>query len=335
MDRDNLWKIVYLAVIQLKNRRTMKYTLKQLLYVDVAARHGSITRASKELHISPSSISAAIDAVEQDTSRSLFERLPSKGITPTRYGLTFLGHARDLLKASNTFEKALSDQSQQISGSIRMGCFTPAAPILLPIVAKTISDNYPDIVIEFSEGDAPQIYESLLACEFDVAFAYQTTPPRPNVEFIPLFNAPPHIVLPSDHVLAKSPSLSLKDVYQDPMILLDLEITRDYMFSLFANDGLTPKIAYSSKSAEMVRSMVAAGLGYSIFNLKPLKKQQYMVGDLVRIPIANTYQSVDFGIMHRADSRVSAVDQVMIDTCLELLRKGAFNGAVLQTAQVI
>jgi len=313
----------------------MKYTLKQLHYIDVAARHGSIARASQELNISPSSISAAIDVVEQDTNRALFERLPSKGITPTRYGLTFLGHARELLKANRTFEAALSDQTRRISGSIRMGCFTPAAPILLPIVARSIADNHPDITIEFSEGDAPQLYEKLLASEFDVAFAYQSIPPQPNIEFIRLFSAPPHIVLPSNHPLAKSTSLSVNDIYQEPMILLDLSQTRDYMFKLFSNEGLTPRIGYSSKSAEMVRSMVAAGLGYSIFNLKPLKKQQYMVGDIVRIPISNAYQSVEFGIMYRADTDVSSVDQVMIDTCLDLLRRGAFDGAVLHTATKI
>jgi DNA-binding transcriptional LysR family regulator len=313
----------------------MAYTLKQLLYIDVAARHGSITRASKELNISPSSISAAIDVVEQNSNRTLFSRLPSKGITPTRFGLTFLSHARELLHANNKFEDALLDQKQKISGTIRMGCFTPAAPILLPLVARTIADNHPDVVIEFSEGDAHQIYEMLMASDIDVAFAYQSAPPHPYIDFHPLFEAPPHIVLPSEHALAKSPSLSLTDVYQEPMILLDLNQTRDYMFALFAQDDLTPRIAYSSKSAEMVRSMVAAGLGYSIFNLRPLLKQQYVVGDLVRIPIDETYNSVTFGIMVRSDARLSRVDQVMIDTCLNLVRNGAFDAATLPKAPIV
>ncbi len=307
----------------------MRYTLKQLKYIEVAARHKSISRASQELNISPSSISSAIDAIEQDTNRPLFERLPSKGISPTQFGHTFLSHARQFLKAHRNFEESIMEQSSMVGGGIRMGCFTPAAPIILPLVIQEIAQGHPDILIQFSEGDSQDIYQDLLESNIDLAFGFQLDPPAANLTFIPLFKAPPHIVLPKDHPLARESILSLKDVHELPMILLDLKLTRDYMFGLFTKEGLTPKISYSSKSSEMVRSMVAAGLGYSIFHLRPLKKQQYTVGDLVRIPTTQTYQSVAFGILHREDASLSRADRVMIETCQHLKKTGAFQKVTL------
>ncbi|WP_169544038.1 LysR family transcriptional regulator [Sneathiella aquimaris] len=307
----------------------MRYTLKQLRYIEIASRHRSITNASRELNISPSSISAAIDAIELELSRKLFRRLPSKGIIPTQFGASFLGHARQLLKAHQTFEQSVDEQTNIVNGSIRMGCFTPAAPILLPLITRALADNYPDISIHFMEGDNNANISRVTRNEIDMGLGFRSNLDE-SLSFIPLFTAPPHITLPIDHPLAKSDVLTLKDVYKEPMILLDLQQTRDYMFSLFAEDDLTPRVIYSSKSAEMVRSMVASGLGYSIFNLRPLKKQQYTVGDLVRIPLAPVYRTVEFGIVYRLDAFLSKADNVFIETCLQLRDNGAFNDAVLR-----
>lgn len=314
----------------------MRYTLKQLRYIEVAARHRSISRASQELNISPSSISSAIDVVEQDTNRPLFERLPSKGIQPTQFGHTFLSHARKFLKAHRSFEEAVQEQSQLVGGAIRMGCFAPAAPIILPLVMQELAIAHPDILIQFSEGDSIDIYRDLLESNIDLAFGFLADPPVANLSFIHLFTAFPHIVLPKDHPLAQEKVLSLSDVQDLPMILLDLKLTRDYMFGLFTKEGLTPKVSYSSKSSEMVRSMVAAGLGYSIFHLRPLKKQQYTVGDLVRIPMYPKYQNVNFGILHREDASLSQADRVMISICQQLQSQGAFGKVTLphNTAQL-
>ncbi|WP_025897072.1 LysR family transcriptional regulator [Sneathiella glossodoripedis] len=306
----------------------MRYTLKQLRYIEVAARHRSITHASKELNISPSSISAAIDSIEQELGRAIFRRLPSKGITPTQFGAAFLGHARQLLKAHLTFEDAVTQQANTVNGSIKMGCFTPAAPILLPLITRSVANNYPGISMHFEEGENQANLTKVVHNEIDLGLGFLGEP-HEGISFTPLFKAPPHVVLPHDHPLASQTVLSLKDLHTEPMVLLDLEQTRDYMFSLFAEDNLTPRVVYSSKSAEMVRSMVAAGLGYSVFNLRPLRKQQYTVGDLVRIPLTSGYRVVEFGILRRKDAALSKADQVVIETCLRLRSEGAFNDAVL------
>ncbi|MEH6497672.1 MAG: hypothetical protein V7740_18150, partial [Pseudomonas marincola] len=66
-----------------------------------------------------------------------------------------------------------------------------------------------------------------------------------------------------------------------------------------------------------------------VFNLRPLQKQQYTVGDIVRIPMTSGYQAVEYGILHRTDAYLSSVDQVVIETCIRLRESGAFNMATL------
>ncbi len=307
----------------------MRYTLKQLRYLEAAARLRSITAAANEFNISPSSIAAAIDAIEAEMSQQLFKRHPSKGITPTRYGKDFLRNVRQLLQSHSLFENTLPGIADKIEGSIRLGCFTPIAPIMLPLILKLVSYQYPTLSVEITEGDAAKVVEMLHADQIDLALTVTLNEPI-NLHFEKLLLAPPHITLSKDHPLASRKNLTLEELVEEPMILLNLKQTKSYMLSLFEARGLTPNILYSSHSSEMVRSLVAAGFGYAIFNIKPRTKQTYTMGDLVRIPLSSDHQKPDFGIIHHGKSRLTKVAQAIVDACIQLKAQGAFRDFVVE-----
>ncbi|MGH6778327.1 MAG: helix-turn-helix domain-containing protein, partial [Bradyrhizobium sp.] len=62
------------------------FTLKQLRYIEAAARTGSIANAANELNISQSAVTAAIDKFEEALGYELFLRVPAKGIKTTPSG---------------------------------------------------------------------------------------------------------------------------------------------------------------------------------------------------------------------------------------------------------
>ncbi len=306
----------------------MRYTLKQLRYLEAAARLHSITGAAGEFNISPSSIAAAIDTIEAEVGQILFNRLPSKGVNPTRFGKEFLRNVRELLQSHIRFENTLSGINEKIEGSIRMGCFTPIAPIILPLVLKIVSESHPGLSMQIIEGDAENMVELLQDEKIDIAMTYSVGIPE-QLPFQGLFHAPPHVTLSSDHPLASRPSLMLEELADEPLILLNLDRTRTYMLDLFEKRGMRPNILYSSRSSEMVRSLVAAGFGYAIFNVKPRIKQTYSMGDLVRIPLSPDHQMPEFGIIHLGKNRLTPMAQAVIDACERLKADGAFHEFVV------
>jgi len=310
----------------------MHYTLKQLRYLEASARLRSITAAASELSISPSSIAAAIDSVEDELSETLFIRHPSKGITPTRFGSNFLDNIRELLRAHVKFESSLPGIGEKIEGSIRLGCFTPVAPIVLPLILKMVSEEHPTLSVQIIEGDAAEMGELLRTDQIDLALTFNFERPF-GIDFQGMFHAPPHIALSAEHPLATRSSLTLEDVVDDPMILLNLELTRTYMLGLFEQRGLTPNILYLSRSSEMVRSLVAAGFGFAIFNVKPGRKQNYLVGELVRIPLSTRHLEPEFGLIHHGRGRLSRVAGAVVDACEYLKSEGAFGDFVVTTAE--
>lgn len=59
------------------------------------------------------------------------------------------------------------------------------------------------------------------------------------------------------------------------MILLDVQPSRTYFVNLFEELGLTPNIAFSSPSIEMVRGMVGQGFGFSLLVTRPHSECTY------------------------------------------------------------
>jgi DNA-binding transcriptional LysR family regulator len=306
----------------------MRYTLKQLRYLEATARLRSITAAAGEFSISPSSIAAAIDGIESELSQPLFNRNPSKGVVPTRFGGEFLKHVRELLQSHSRFEQALSGINENIEGSISMGCFTPIAPIILPLVLKIVSEAHPNLTIQIIEGDADNMAELLKTDKIDLALTYSLGLPD-SFYFQSLFYAPPHIALSTSHPLASRQSVELEELADEPLILLNLDRTRSYMLDLFDQCGLKPNILYLSRSSEMVRSLVAAEFGYSIFNVKPRTKQTYTMGDLVRIPLPSRHLAPEFGIIHHGMNRLTRVSQAVIEACVRLKSENIFQDFVV------
>jgi DNA-binding transcriptional LysR family regulator len=87
----------------------------------------------------------------------------------------------------------------------------------------------------------------------------------PTLHTTVLQQAPALCVLPEGHPLADAP-VALEQLADEPYIMLDIPRTRDYFLSIFGGLGLQPNIAHRASSAEMVRSLVANGFGYSLLN---------------------------------------------------------------------
>ena len=307
----------------------MRYTLKQLRYLEAAARLNSITAAAGENNISPSSIAAAIDSIEAEVGETLFIRNPSKGIALTRFGRNFLKSVRELLRSHANFENSLPGISEKIEGSIRLGCFTPVAPLILPLVLQMVSEIHPTLSVQVIDGDATQMVELVKTNQIDLALTMSLGVPV-QLYFNSLFVARPHVVLSDRHRLAKKKSIALYELVDEPLILLDLDQTRLYMMGLFERQGLSPKILYSSRSSELVRSLVAAKLGYAIYNVKPSTKQTYTIGDLVRIPLKGDHLAPEFGLLHHGNSQLSRIARAVSDACEQLKLQGAYKDFVVK-----
>lgn len=301
----------------------MNFTLKQLRYVEATGRLGSIANAASELNISQSSITAAIGALESQIGFDLFVRTPAKGISVTPAGSETLKLIRNFITQSRQFEAEVNSIGGNASGSVRISCYATAAPSFLPPILKNFNSIYPDTSIKFLEGNMETIMGFLKNGEADLAFTYEeTVEERQN--FIPLFSAPPYALLPADDPLAQRSSISLEDLAEKPMVMLDLPRTKEYFSHMFEAAGLRPNVVHSTRSTEIVRALVSGGHGFSLLNICPPDYR----GDDRRfrvVPIRDAVTVPVFGIVTLSDTRQPSIVNAFISQCLELKDTGVFE----------
>ena len=262
----------------------MTVNLKHLAYVVTAADLGSITRAGAALEVSPPAISAAIKGFEKHYGYRLFVRNPARGLAVTSPGRSFVAHARRLLEAERGFDNRAQGIGQELVGELHVGCYFITAPFLLGQVVRRLATRYPNLKLTMHEGDLIEVVRNLKAGDTDIAVTYDIYLDG-GVEFEPLFETSPHVILSERDPLADRPTLSLHDLVDRPMVLLDLPATQDYFLNYFHAHGLVPDVQYRLKSFEMVRTLVGAGAGFS-FGFLPLPvDRSYQGNPVLRRPL--------------------------------------------------
>jgi len=295
-------------------------TLKQLRYVEGADRLGSITNAAEEMNISQSSITAAINMLEDSLGHDVFIRTPAKGIRTTATGREAMTLIRRFIYQSRQFEEELSSLGGEAMGTVRLGCYATAAPSFLPAVLQAISEKFPGASIQLFEGNLSRVMEFLEDGDIDLAFTYEDGT-SDYCQFTPLFQAPPYAIVSLNDPLAQKESTSLEELIDRPMVLLDLPHTQEYFLRLFQSRKLTPTIAHSSRSSEIVRALVSQGYGFSILNIRPVEYREGYSNYRI-LPICNQPETPTFGIATLASVNQPRMVRSFIESCLDLRDQG-------------
>ncbi len=305
----------------------MRFTLKQLRYFEAAFRSGSIAKAASEMNISQSSITAAIDVIERSLGFDLFRRMPAKGIQPTRAGRTVGARVAQYLEQTRIFESDLLSLAGDPIGTLRMGCYAPTAPYMLPRLLNRVALDYPAIRVDLKEGDLEAMVGFLQGGLVDVALTYRRVTPS-GMPFMPMFRARPYALLPESSPLAARSKVSIRDLADLPMIMLDLPATRSYFSQIFRDQGLEPRIAHSTKSSSVLRGLVAANFGYSILNICGPNDRLGQSGYVSR-PITGDLDAPYFGIAYTKASSRSTIVKAVLEIGGDLTASGAFDDLVL------
>jgi DNA-binding transcriptional LysR family regulator len=262
----------------------MQVSLRFLRYFVAAAEAGSITGAAQRLGVSQPSISAAIAQIERDLGVQLFVRHHAKGLSLTPAGDQVLAEARALLAHAKEFEVSAGALGMGLKGEIAVGCFVTLAPFIMPGLLQGFARLHPDITVRCEEWNQEEILAGLRSGRIELAltYAYATSDEYQSEVMAEL---PPRIILPEDHKFARRPAISLHEIIDEPMILLDLPHSRDYFLSLFRAVNLEPRIVHRTRSYDMVRGLVGRNRGYGILNAIPRMPYTLDGTRVVAVPI--------------------------------------------------
>ncbi|MBX3551119.1 MAG: LysR family transcriptional regulator [Pseudolabrys sp.] len=289
----------------------MNFTLKQLRYFVLSAELKSVTRASQKANISQPSISAAIAELEAALDTKLFTRHHAKGLSLTAIGHQVFAEAKRLLAQADRFGQMTNEFVKGLSGTLEVGCLLTLAPLVMPSLMKSIRAHYPNLTVGCRELDVKEVVEGLREGAFEIAITYNLNL-EADISFYGVRSFPPYALLSRQHPLTQHARVNLRMLADEPMILLDLPYTRDYFQSIFESAGIAPNIVYRTTSPQMVRSMVASGMGYSILNARPPWRHSFDDHQYAIVELSERLPTLRMGLVHLKDHVFTRAAQIVI-----------------------
>lgn len=294
----------------------IQFTLKQLSYFVAAGEAGSILKAAENIHVSQPSISNAIAHLESVFQLQLFIRHHAQGMSLTTAGSQIMEKARRLLSDADELKGFAGKLSDQVFGSINIGCFVPLAPIVTPELCHGFMLTHSSVEVSVSEDNQAELLGKLKNGVIDLALTYDLQLDS-DINFKPLVELKPYVLLSADHPLAKKKVIALENLTEEKFILLDLPLSDAYFMSLFSSYNIKPNVYARTRHTEVQRGLVAKGYGYSLANVRPLNQKSLDGSDLSYIPLSGYNPGLTLGIATLANVRKTMVVDIFSQFCME------------------
>lgn len=230
-------------------------------------RTGSFAAAAKQLGYTPSAVSQQIAALERDTRLALFER-GARAVRPTPAAQTLVSRAGEALAVLDALEDDVRALAGGRLGRLRLGSFPTASEHLLPGALARLADRLPGVGTVLEEGEPEALLPLVTDRQTDLALVYEyDLAPRAwprNLVRTVLLTEDVLLLLPSGHRLAR-PGTALADLGREVWIST-AEGTggAESLRRACGAAGFVPRIDHRTNDYDVVRRLVAAGLGIAL-----------------------------------------------------------------------
>ncbi len=237
--------------------------MHQIRYFLSIAQAGSFTAAAEACHVSQPSLSAQVAKLEDELGGPLFER-GRHGARLTQRGELFRVRAAEAMGQLEAGRRELEELSGLRRGSVALGCLPTTGAYLLPRLLSAFLKEFPNVQVRLQEASSPQLGKALLDFQIEIAIIDEAGLTAGMVSE-PLFTEPLVVAVPPDHPLATRTALSLRELSDEPLILMKPgHGYRQIVIDALSHAGVAPRIVYESDEIETVQRLVEAGLGSSI-----------------------------------------------------------------------
>jgi DNA-binding transcriptional LysR family regulator len=242
-------------------RRRIFMDIRQLKYFLAIVEEGSITAASRRLHIAQPPLSQQLKMLEEELGVKLLER-GSRKIHLTDAGKILRHRSEQILELVETTTTELKDFNEGTQGALSIGTVPSSGATLLPERIHDFHKRYPGIDFQIWEGDTYRISELLNNGVIEIGFVRMPI----NSE---IFET---ICLPSEPMVAATSSEPFWTKYQKYVSLRELSnkpLIVDRRFEKMIIEscerlGFNPRILCKGDDARSILLWADTGMGIAI-----------------------------------------------------------------------
>jgi DNA-binding transcriptional LysR family regulator len=273
---------------------TPDLTSRQLQTILALAEYGSFIAAASLLKTSQPAVTRTVKHVEEVLGIKLFER-STRSVQITAAGKEFVAVAARMLNDLKITLRSMRELSDQRRGQIIISSIMSVANGKLPGLVSAYRLDHPGIELHVRDGVHGTVIEDVRSGASDFGITYLDDLPDPFLsvrvgreDFI--------IVLPKNHELARSKTLSLLDLKGVPLVSLPRDSrTRRVIDGAASSVGLTLNHVVTVSQFATMLGFVRAGIGLAIAPKSGVAS--FLGKELNAIPIRGRPLARDLGII--------------------------------------
>lgn len=222
-------------------------------------RSNSLTAAGKLMKMDPSTLGRRIARLEERMGTRLFVKTP-QGYDLTESGQRLMEHAGEMELSSLSAQEIFQGQTDQLSGTVRIGAPDGSANFLLPEVCAEISAENPDLEIQILA--VPRV---LNLSKREVDMAITVSPPtagRLLVQKVTDYQL--HLAARKDYIRAHPDLKQIDQIKGHPIIGYIPDLIFDKELDYLSDIGLKPTVGLASNSVSVQINMINQGAGIGV-----------------------------------------------------------------------
>ena len=237
--------------------------VRHLRLLVAVAEEGTLTGASRRLHVTQSALSHQLRDAERIAAAPLFSRTP-RAMLLTEAGRRLLRSATAILAELDQAEREIRAASEQPRGVLRVATECYTCYHWLPGTLDGFQRKYPGVDVQIVVEATREPIPALIAGKIDLGIVSDPVKSR-RVRLHPLFEDELVAVLPPGHRLASRPFVDAKDLARENLLTYaGPRESLDVFTRVLGPAGLAPKKWIPMELTEAIVEMVAAGQGVGI-----------------------------------------------------------------------
>jgi len=224
---------------------------------------GSITHGAERAHLALAAASTRIRNMERSLGAALLIR-NRQGVVPTPAGRTLLQHAREMLGQAERLREDLGAFAGGIGGQIRILSNTNALTEFLPEALSAFLAAHPQVSIDLEERLSDEIVGLIAEGVGDIGIVAGTVDTG-RLQTFPFRSDRFVLVVPKDHVLARSGAVALAEVLGHDFVGLDrASALQRFLADKASRIGRPLRLRVQLRSFDAVCRMVECHVGLGI-----------------------------------------------------------------------
>ncbi len=238
-------------------------TIQELEYFKIICREKSITKAARQLYITPQGLSKTLKNLESELQTTLLNRNTS-GVTLTETGQYLCDHLDTLLTDYYALRHGIREITQRQNHEIDLLSAYGILRLVTPDCITAFREKYHHISVHYREYPDKQVERLFAAQEGNVAFTIGPADFSPWIA-TPLEQFEVCLLVNRSHPLSKKTSVTIQDLKDEPIYLESSEFQIHHMFMEKCHlAGFTPHIVFETSGFSLCHKMVRANKGVSL-----------------------------------------------------------------------